>query len=331
MKKISAILMLFVILFSFVSCNNTSEEYSEYSFMAMDTLINIRLYLNEKDAEPLFEKCENLVSDIEGIISSHDTESEIYKFNTSQTGIDNISEQTKTIIEFALEVNDKIGDDFDITAAPLFFMWQSCAELNQLPTAELINQTKSHIGYDKISISENSLLKSDPLCEVDLGGIGKGYALDKLKQLLVNEGIENALINFGGNITVIGAKPDKSNFKIGIKDPVDNSKSTCYIPLNNSTVAVSGVYERYVTINGVKYHHIIDPKTGYPADSGLLSVAVVCDDSTLADTLSTALLIMGKDKALALYEKQTYKFEAIFINTDNEVSVTKGLENIIIY
>ncbi len=331
MKKIVAIALITVILLLSVSCNKTKEEYSEYSFMAMDTIINIKLYAKDIDAKVIFDKCEVLVHELESILSSHDTESQISKFNNSESGIENPDLPIRNIVEFALDINSKIGGDFDITAAPLLFMWQDNAEYNQLPSAEMIKDNKAHIGYDKIALTENKLSKTDPLCGIDLGGIGKGYALSKLKQLIIDEGIKHALINFGGNVAVIGSKPDSTAYVIGIKNPLDTSSSICYVSMVDSTVAVSGVYERYVTIGGEKYHHIIDPSTGYPADSGLLSVAVVCGDSTLADTLSTAFLVMGKDRAMNIYNEKIFEFEAIFVDSNGSLTLTKGLENKVTY
>lgn len=327
MRRVIAIVLIIITMMSITSCYKGDLGYSEYSFMAMDTIINIKIYLKENEAKPFFEKSEALVREFEAVLNSHDEDSQVHKFNESETGIDNPSSAVRDIVEFSLNINEKIGGDFDITAAPLFFMWQNYANLNQLPTEEVIAQNLSHVGYDKIALTDKALSKSDPLCKIDLGGIGKGYALGKVKQMLIDGGVDHALINFGGNIAVIGAKTDNTAYKIGIKDPENPNKSACYIDMIDSTIAVSGTYERYVTIQGEKYHHIIDPKTGYPSDSGLASVAVISKNSTLADALSTAFLVMGKEKTESIYGEHIFDFEAVFIDNEGNITYTEGLNN----
>ena len=139
--------------------------------------------------------------------------------------------------------------------------------------------------------------------------------------------MSGGLVSFGSNVAVFGKKPDGSDFRIGLRDPHDRTDYAGALTLKTGEIlSVSGDYERYYTVNGEQYHHILDPKTGYPADTGLSTVAVVCSDGALADALSTALFVMGEEEAIALYNAQIYRFEAIFIRSDGSIRVTSGLQ-----
>lgn len=164
---------------------------------------------------------------------------------------------------------------------------------------------------------------------MDLGGIGKGAAISKLIEYLKTTDIPGGVVSFGSNVAVFGEKRDGSDYRIALRDPFKEGEYAGVLTLSaDDVLSVSGDYERYYTINGEKYHHILDPKTGYPAQSGLSSVAVVCSDGALADALSTALFVMGEDAAQELYSAKVFDFEAIFIATDGTLTQTDGMKTI---
>ncbi|MPM78812.1 FAD:protein FMN transferase [bioreactor metagenome] len=159
---------------------------------------------------------------------------------------------------------------------------------------------------------------------VDLGGIAKGFAGDRSLAVLADYGVTSALVSLGGNITALGQKPDGSPWRVAVKDPKDPESYLCVLSLRDRTVATSGAYERYFEQDGVVYHHIIDPSTGYPARSGLLSVTVVSPSGAVADAMSTALFVLGEEKGLALW-RASEDFEAVLVREDGTVLITQGL------
>ena len=160
---------------------------------------------------------------------------------------------------------------------------------------------------------------------VDLGGIAKGYASDKVAELLKEKGVASAIVSLGGNVYGVGTKPDGEKWEVALANPLDANDYCGLISIENQAVVTSGGYQRYFEENGKKYHHIIDPATGYPAESGLLSVTIISDSGTEADVLSTALYVMGLEKALAFWQEHG-GFEAIFVTEAGEVIATEGAD-----
>ena len=175
-------------------------------------------------------------------------------------------------------------------------------------------------------ISNNVLTKSDSLIKIDLGGIGKGYASDALVEYL-KEYVNYGMVSFGSNVAVWGEKPDGTKYKIGIKNPLDTGTLIGYIDMSEGVLSVSGDYERYVEIKGQRYHHIIDPSTGYPTNNGIHSVSVICEKGIYADALSTAFMVMGVDKVLELYKSDQIDFEVLFV-TDSGIVMSDGMKEI---
>ena len=161
---------------------------------------------------------------------------------------------------------------------------------------------------------------------VDLGGIAKGYASDKLAELLKKKGVKSAWLSLGGNVCAIGTKPDGSPWRSAVQNPADENDYVGVVEISDACAVTSGGYQRYFEENGKKYHHIIDPATGKPAESGLTSVTIICKDGTKADALSTALYVMGLDDALAYWKTQD-DFEVILVTEEGEVVATEGLKD----
>ena len=162
--------------------------------------------------------------------------------------------------------------------------------------------------------------------KIDLGGIAKGYTSARIRDIFKKNGIESGLVNLGGNVQALGTKTDGNNWRVAVQSPDDTEDYLGVLSIRDKAVITSGGYERYFEQDGVTYHHIIDPKTGYPAESGLSSVTIVSDDGTLADGLSTALFIMGKDKAESFWRAHSDKFEAVLVTDDGTIYVTEGLK-----
>ena len=187
------------------------------------------------------------------------------------------------------------------------------------PTGDEISEALRKVGYDKISLSGNVLTKNAET-GIDLGGIAKGYAADVIKELLLREGIKKGIINLGGNIATIGGKTAKKDWIIGITDPFSVDSACTETQVRDMSVVTSGGYQRYFEFCGKRYHHIISPQTGYPAENTLASVTVICENSMLGDALSTAVFILGEEDGKALLDQ--YGAKGIFVRNDGTIIKT---------
>lgn len=300
------------------------ETYTEKNLFYMDTVINIRIP-ETQSSELVIAECEELIKDIEKDLSKTLADSEVSAFNSSSSGIA-LSDSTAQLVSLSLDVSRNTGGAFDITCASLSDLWDIKNESPEIPDAALIDGALEITGYEKLSLEGNLLSKADEAVAIDLGGIGKGYALGVVCEHLADIGVTHGTVSFGGNVGLIGEKPDGTEWKVGVKDPFNTENIIGTLTLEGGYVAVSGDYERYFELDGVRYHHILDPHTGYPASSGVHSVAVVCDDPALGDALSTALFVMGYEKSVGLYESCVYTFEAVFV-TDEGVKTTEGIKD----
>lgn len=321
-RYISVSLAILCILLTTPSCGR--QRYLSHTTWGMDTLVTIKIDKNTPDAELIFSECDAILSSLDSLMSRTNPESEVSRVN-AVAGSAEVSAHTAAIIRTALEVSELTGGSFDITVLPYVLMWERCGAENKLPDPGYIKELGDAVGYEKISLDGNTVKKSNENTRIDLGAIAKGYACDRLVEYLVSAGVKYGLVSFGSNVAVIGEKPDGSEYRIGIKDPADTSRVAGYVSMSSGVLSVTGDYERYVVIDGERYHHVINPFSGYPADTDLHSVAVICETGVLADALSTALFVMGKEAALGLYESGKIKFEALFIG-DGEISRTPGLE-----
>lgn len=327
MKKIFCLLLAcLILLIPLSSCARPTQKVSD-SFYLMDTLITVTLYApTDTDTDAIFSKCEAILSELDLLWSRTKEDSDTTRFNRSQAGELSVDPRTRTLIRKALSVSAITDGAFDITVAPILSLWQECEEAQRLPTDVEMEAAVGITYVSAISIFDGMVSKSYGKTEIDFGGIGKGAAVTALAEYLDACPIEGALISFGSNVAVVGSKPDGSAFRVAVKNPIDGNDYAKVVELSPGEVlSVSGDYERYYTIGGEKYHHIIDPTTGYPADTGLCSVAVICSDGAYADALSTALFVMGEERARMLYASGDYTFEAIFITSDGAVSTTDGL------
>lgn len=296
-------------------------------FWHMDTAVTVRLYGDGTEIKTVLQNCDELLAQLDTGLSVNNAQSPIARFNASADGSDvSMPEDTLTLIARSLELSAATAGTFDITTAALSILWQDCEDDGSLPTARQLTDALALVGSEHLILSNDGLTKDVSDVRIDLGGIGKGYATDRLLDYLDREdGVSAALVSFGSNVAVIGAKPDGEPWKIAVRNP-DGAGFLGYIYLSEGEVlSVSGDYERYFTIDGVSYSHILDPATGYPPENGLRSVAVLCSDGTTADALSTAFMIMGEERVRALYESDALEFEAVFIY-DDHVEMTEKIQ-----
>ncbi|MBQ4136548.1 MAG: FAD:protein FMN transferase [Clostridia bacterium] len=327
LKKVTAIVLSLMTLL-LCSCREydfySKATYSTADIFAMDTIITVRL-AGEVE-ESVFDECEKIIKDIEALLSKTVAKSEVARLNAAKADEAVSMPASSELIRLALEVSEKTDGAFDITLEPLTRLWDVTEKGFTPPDEESIADALSHIGADKLVFDGDTVKKTDACAGIDLGGIGKGMAAQAVCEHLESLGYIGT-VSFGGNIGTVSQKSDGEPFVIAIKSPFDTSKMIGTLKLDRGFVAVSAAYERYAEIDGVKYHHIIDPETGRPSDSDIASAVAISKNGALADALSTALFVMGSERAIELYGQNAFDFEAVIIKNNGEIILTDGLEN----
>lgn len=265
---------------------------------------------------------------LEELLSRFIHGSEISRINRSAgMKCERVSGDTYEVLARAVEFS-RSQHLFDVTIGPLVALWNSRKAAYKAPEASRIKQALSLVNYTGLLLDPYEktagLQKIGQL--IDLGGIGKGFAGDKFLEVFRKYGISSAYTNIGGNVAALGTKPDGSPWRVGIQHPRQENSLIGFVSVADKAVVTSGDYQRYfIDGSGKRYHHILDPSTGYPAESGLVSVTIVADSSTDADALSTMLFVAGMEKGLSLLERFNGT-EAIFVDMDLQVHITAGLK-----
>jgi len=332
-RKITGIGVVVLLLMVFLSGCDQGETVSRSDFL-LDTFVSITLY-GESD-ERLLDKPFERIAALNSSLTAFEAGSDLglIKENAGIKPVA-VSEDTYRIIEKSLAYSQSSGGYFDVTIAPLVDLWGiHSPETKEAPAPEAINVAKAKTDYTKIVLNpaEQSVYLTDAGMAVNLGAIAKGYIADEVMVVLKEEGVEHAIVNLGGNVLVMGGKADNTDFGVGVEDPRNPGNGYLgVLSLKDGSVVTSGDYQRYfVDAAGKKYHHILDPFTGYPADSGLIQVTVVTDASLDADSLSTTLFLLGLDEGLKKVETLP-DVEAIFITNENKIVVTSGLNDAFVF
>lgn len=287
-----------IFIFVLTSCKNHQTKAS-VNFTAMDTFMTIQSF--GKNAKKANELAKNKVFEIENLISVTDKNSEIFFLNHNQQKWNSVSDLTFEVINFSKKTAELTDGAFNPCLYPILKEWGFTASNFKIPPKSLIEQLLPYTDYKKLQINKNAVFLSEKMM-IDLGGIGKGFAGDKVLEILQQNGINSAILDFGGNIQTLGKKPDGNLWKIGIKNPL-TKEIAASIKVENKAVITSGGYERYFTgDDGKTYIHILDSKTGMPAENEIASVTIICENGTFADALSTALFAMGLEKAKSFWQ-----------------------------
>ena len=294
----------------------------------MGTIVQLKVYGG--NAEKATEKALKRVSDIEDKMSVNIETSEITKLN-AKAGIsgEKLSADTYYVIEEAVKYGKLTGGALDVTIEPIVKLWGIGTDKERVPAKNEVDEKLKLVDYNDIILDEkSSTIKLRRASQaIDLGAIAKGYTADEIKKVLIDNKISSALINLGGNVYAVGSKPDGTSWNIGIQNPLDTrGQYLGTVSFTDKSVVTSGNYERYFIKDGVRYHHIFDPKTGYPADKGIISTTIVSDKSIDGDALSTSTYIMGLEKGIKLIES-IKGVDAIFITADKKIYVTSGLKD----
>ena len=269
----------------------------------MDTFCEISCYDADKaKAVAAIDAAFKEMERIERVFSKFDENSEVSKINRS-AGMEkvDVSGEVFGLTERSIYYSRISGGTFDITVGPLMEIWGFVRENKSLPDRGVIDNALKHVGYKNIELDsgELSVRFLDKGVKIDFGGIAKGYAVDRAKDVLASKGIKNGLINLGGNIFALGHAPGKESWNIGVEDPRNKGKLLHTFEVIDKGISTSGNYERFFEIGGKRYSHIINPITGEPCQ-GIISVTVISDSAEKADALSTAIFVMGEEKGLSL-------------------------------
>ena len=307
--------------FLLTGCSGAPAQGPETAtFFAMDTAMDFTVY---GDAA-LLDEAETLIGSLEEQVSVTDEHSDIYAID--HTGSGSLSGNAAELMEQALELCRRTGGALDISVYPIVRAWGFTTGSYQVPDEETIQSPLPLVDYTQIQYDAATGVVTLPEgMEIDLGSVAKGYAGQLAAQMLREHGVQSALLNLGGNVQTVGTKPDGSPWQIGIKDP-QGEDAMMVLSVEDQAVVTSGGYERYFEQDGQTYWHIMDPSTGHPADSGLLSVTIVGKQGIICDGLSTSLFVMGLEKAADLWA-QSCDFEAVFVTASGEVYITEGLQD----
>ncbi|WP_432630922.1 FAD:protein FMN transferase [Brotaphodocola sp.] len=296
---------------------NESESSELY---AMDTVMSLTAYGSH--AREALDSASAEIQRLDKLFSISSETGDIYRINRDGEG--DLSEDTRSLLASALEYGKDTNGIFDCTIEPVMEAWGFTTKNYRVPSDSELAELLSHVDASTVTLSGNHVTLPEDV-KLDLGGIAKGFTSARVMEVFKNSGVTSGIISLGGNVQTLGTKPDGKLWRVGIQDPNDLNAMFAVVEVSDEAVITSGAYQRYFEENGVHYHHIIDPRTGYPAESGLTSVTIISPDGTLADALSTSLFIMGPDDASAFWQNHRDKFEAIMMTENGEVLVTSGL------
>ena len=326
MKKLLSLIISALISVSTCACG-TSPEYYDNDYFVMDAVLTVRLSTDGVSRTKLTEisaQTNRIAADIEKILSRTDEDSEVSRFNRDGR-IASPGTALTEVLTVSQRINDSASGAFDPTVGALTDLW-NIKNGGPVPSAEKIAEALTHTGIDKLTFTADTVSKTDPDLTLDLGGIGKGYAIDKAVGYLASTEVKYGLCSFGSTVKVFGAKPDGERFLVTVRDPADADKTAASFRIAEGAISTSGDYERYFDENGIRYHHILDPETGYPVSNGVHSVTVYAASAAEADALSTALFVLGPEKTAELYHSGDLTFEAMTV-TDGGIYLTDGLKN----
>lgn len=318
--------VVFAMVVSGCQTQNAPEANTQTRFM-LGTVITLTSY--QEGSGEAINRAFDRISQIESEMSAKKADSEIGVLNAK--GTNTLTTDVFFVLKKGLEIAALSGGAFDPTVLPLSSLWgiDDDTKPKTVPPEAEIQKARALVDYKKVALDEKTrTVTLQKGMGVDLGGIAKGYAADEAWRIFKEKGVSSALLDLGGNIVAMGKRPNGEPWKIGIRDPRAKTEGDYYAVLSVSDQAVvtSGDYERYFEVNGVRYHHIFDTKTGYSAKNGVISATIICGDSTQADGLSTAVFVLGAEKGLALAESMQ-GVDALIVTDEKKVYATPGIRD----
>ena len=328
MNSTKLLIIYLLIAITIISCNTGNiEPYSETGF-ALGTICSITFY--EKNNDFNVDKAFAIIDNLEKRMSPVIIDSELYNINLNAAiNPVEVSEDTYFVIKEGIKYANVAESKFDITIGPLVNLWGIGTEKQQVPAHNLIKAILPLIGSQHIKLNDSarSVFLENKNMAIDLGGIAKGYAADLVRDFLIKEGFTKGIINLGGNVLTFGSKKGEIPWKIGIQNPTDSRGNYIgTLEIEESAVVTSGIYERYFEVEGKRYHHILDPFSGYPIENELLSITIVTPSGIKADAWSTLVFSAGLIKGMEMLESED-QMEGIFITKENKIYTSSGLKD----
>ncbi len=323
MKRRSFIILMFLLLVAGCSGPGTVQKTETI----MGTEVSITVVVKTKaEGEAAIDAAMAEVKRFDRMMSLYKEDSEITRVNMAAGKAPvKVSPEMIEMAEAARKISDLTGGAFDVTVGPFVVLWQMRLKQGKAPREREIEKIKSRVGYRHIIVDKkaSTLFLKKPDMIMDFGGCAKGYAADKVAELLRKRGIDNAVVALAGDIRVMGHRPDGSFWRIGVQHPRDPGKTLTVLELSDKYISTSGDYERFQIVHKKRYHHILDPHTGRPSE-GMESVTLVGDRGSVGDPLTTALFILGPEKGMKIVKKLGY--EAIFVDDKGRVVTTPGIK-----
>ena len=318
LKRLAALGLAACLLAGCAPAQTQAAPAAENTFFAMDTVMTLRLYEGGDGA--LLDQAEDRVKELEALLSVTDPDSEIYALN--RDGAAELSPETAQLLDAALGMCGRTAGALDVSIYPILRSWGFTTGEYAIPTEAELAALLPLVDYTKVEWDGARAALPDGM-EIDLGSVAKGYTGDVLAASLKENGVTSAMLDLGGNIQTVGAKPDGSPWRVGIRDP-EGDGNIGVVTVEDQAVVTSGGYERYFEEDGVRYWHILDPETGSPARGGLISVTVIGNSGLVCDGLSTALFVMGKEKAIAFWLDNVFElhFGLVLVEEDGFITYT---------
>ena len=299
---------------------DAAPAYNSALGFYLDAVITISGYADNEILEVAVALC----GEYEKIFSRTVKGSDVWRINHGEGSPVRVCGDTAELLTIALEVCEKSGGALDITIAPASDLWDFKADEPEIPDSGELSSAAELVDYTKLKL-EGDMVTLPAGMAIDLGAVAKGYIADKAAEYLKEKGVESAILNLGGNVVALGCKPDGSKWSIGIQDPEkENGRAGYSVLVADESVVTSGIYQRGFDKDGVRYHHILDRATGWPVQNGLASVTIIADSSAMADAMSTACFVLGRDMGMSFAEEMGV--QAVFIGKDGKVSCTPALE-----
>lgn len=326
---ISILLIFSLTILSGCSKDNKVTEPLSKTELLMGTVVTVTLY--DSNDEGILDKVFTKVKELESTLSINENGTLVDKINES-AGIEpvKVDYDTYTVIKKGLEYAKLSNGLFDISVGPIVKLWNIGLPEAKVPTQEEIDSRIPLVGYSDVELNdeENTVFLKRQGMMIDLGGVAKGYTADVISDILTEEGVKSAIIDLGGNIFAHGLKVDGSTWRIGIQNPFsDRGDIIGTITVKNKSIVTSGIYERYIEKDGIKYHHILSPKTGYPYENEIAGITIISDKSSDGDALSTSVFAMGVKEGMKFINTQE-GIDAIFVTKDNKIYITDGIRDI---
>ena len=332
-RAVLAAILLFLVLLVFALVYQNRERETEpisKTDYLLNTIVTVTLY--DSQDESILDGALELCRKYDELLSPTTETSELYRLNhgelpQDEEGFYELSEETADVISRGLSYCQLSQGAFDIAIEPLSSLWDFTSGEGTVPDSSAIEAALPLINYEDITLEGNRIRFEKEGMGINLGAIAKGYIADKMKDYLLEEGVESAIIDLGGNVLCVGQRPDGSPFRIGVQMPfADRSETAAVMEISDKSVVSSGIYERYFEQDGVLYHHILNPSTGYPYENNLVSVTIISDESVDGDGLSTTCFALGLDKGMELINSLP-DVQAVFITEDYQLHYSEDFEN----